>query len=154
APWSTDRTYIRNAFVYALSTAMGHWAPRTRFVEMFYNNAGDSLDTADYVGIGLLVDKLKIGPERIDIESLSPGDTSADAITGGYIVKFDPVPDPSHYNFITNHGIPKADSTAVVIESPSLDKLAPAQRDYIRGYIQQMEDALFAAYDANYTSRT
>ncbi|MEY2877963.1 MAG: hypothetical protein RLZZ15_343 [Verrucomicrobiota bacterium] len=154
APWSTDRTYVRNAFVYALSNRLGRWAPRTRFVEMFYNQDADGLTAADYAGIGVLTDRLKIDNHRIDIANLSPDDNTAPDITGGYIIKFDPVPDPAHYTFITDRGNPSAAGTAVVIDTPAADSLTPAQRTYIRGYLQTMENALYADDAAEFRTRT
>ena len=104
SPWSTDRSYIRNAFVYALSNGMGRWAPRTKFVETFVNTDNDGLTSMDYTGIAVLTDRIKISPDRVNITSLGSSDVSGSAVTGGYVFKFDPTPDPTHYNFITDHG--------------------------------------------------
>jgi len=152
-PYLTDRTYIRNTFVYALSNRMGRWAPRTKFVEMFLNNDSNGLESADYIGIGVLTDRLKFGPDRIDITNLKSSDNTPPAVTGGYLIKYDPVPDPDHYNFITNHGFPSVPGTGVIVDTPTGNNLTTAQRDYIRGYVQQMEDSLFAAQDVGYTRR-
>ena len=156
-PWSTDRSYIRNAFVYALSNGMGRWAPRTKFVETFVNKDADGLTSTDYTGIALLTDRIKISPDRVNIASLGSSDVIAPAVTGGYVFKFDPLPDPTHYNFITDHGIPSqlaGESTALVIEIPNANDLNQPQRDYIHGYIQQAENALFATKASGYANRS
>ncbi len=154
APWGLDRSYIRNAFVYSLSNQIGRWAPRTRFVEMFVDDNGDGLAASDYMGIGVLTDRLKVGRDRINLAPLAPTDVTEPAITGGYVVKLDVVPDSTHYNFVTEHGVPTAENTAVVIDTPKASKLTPAQRDYIHGYIQRMENALVADEASGFTTRT
>lgn len=153
-PWNTDRSYIRNAYVYALSNRIGRWAPRTRFVEMFVNENGDGLDRADYYGIGVLTERIKIGRDRVRITPMDAADDGPRSITGGYIIRLDVVPDPEHFSFTTARGLPTKENTAVVIYAPNAGKLTPPQRDYIQGYVQEMEDALFADYDGAFVSRT
>jgi hypothetical protein len=150
----TDRSYIRNAFVYALSNRLGRWAPRTRFVETFVNQNGDSLDPSDYYGISVLTDRLKVARDRIDIATLTVSDDGPRSITGGCVVKLDVVPDPNHYNFITDHGIPAREGTAVVVDTPTAKKLTEAQRTFIRGYVQAMKNALFADHARGFATRT
>ena len=156
SPWSTDRSYIRNAYVYALSNRLGRWAARTRFVETFVNQDTDGITTIDYAGIAVLTDSIKISQDRVNIASLGASDVTVPAVTGGYVIVLDPVPDDEHYNFITDHGIPAAtgEPTAVIVQIPKASKLIPAQRAYIRDYVQQMEDALFAAQASGYANRS
>lgn len=149
SPWWYDRTYVHNAFMYALSNRIGRWAPQTRFVELFFDGDG-VLSTADYAGVSLLTERIK--PSQLNLVPLSPADTSAPALTGGYLLKVD-VPD-GDYSFITDHGLPDMDSAAVVVLNPNADKLAPEQRDYIRGYVQQMENALFTGRDSEWRERS
>jgi hypothetical protein len=154
SPWNTDRSFIRNAYVYALSNQIGRWAPRTRFVEVFVNDDNDGLDASDYHGIAVLTDRLKAGADRIPITPLSSSDNSGEALTGGYIVKLDAVPDETHVSFTTEHGIPMSEDTAVVIDTPNASKLTAPQQSYIRSYIQNMENALFADQASGYATRT
>ncbi|MSU25265.1 MAG: hypothetical protein EXS32_15785 [Opitutus sp.] len=152
SPWQYDRTSIHSAYVYALSNAIGRWAPRTRFAELFFNWGTNGLDAADYLGLTVLTDRLTLDSKRVDLASLDPGDTTAPAITGGYLLKIDDKP-PTEYGFITEHGIPDRDSAYVVVDTPAADRLSQAQRDYIRGYVQQMENALFAGRDSGWRNR-
>ena len=152
-PWLTDRSYIRNAYVYALSNRIGRWAPRTRFVETFINQNGDGLDAADYYGIGVLTDRIKVSKDRVDLATLDPSDNSGNAVTGGYVVKLDIVPDTGHYNFYTDRGIPTQPNTAVVIDTPNLGDLTQPQRTYIRDHVQQMENSLYASRALEFGSR-
>ncbi|MDO8541987.1 MAG: CotH kinase family protein [Opitutaceae bacterium] len=150
APWSYDRAYVRNAFVYTLSNRIGRWAPQSRFVEVYYDGSG-TLEAADYAGVSLLTERVKISRERLNLAELPP-DAPGD-ITGGYLLKID-VPGEDDFTFITDRGIPSLDSAAVVVVSPKAERLPPAQRDYIRGYVQTMENALFAGRESSWRDRS
>lgn len=155
-PWAYDRSYIRNAFVYALSNEIGRWAPRTRFAEIFVKTDGDKLTMDHYAGITILTERIKVAPDLVAISSLSASDVTAPAITGGYILAFDPK-DDDEYGWITDHGIPSnvgnSQGTMLVLATPKADKLPAVQRDYIRGYVQDFENALFADRDASWATR-
>jgi hypothetical protein len=45
-----DRAFMRNAWIYETSRRAGRWAPRTRLVEVFFNQDGDTLEYSDYRG--------------------------------------------------------------------------------------------------------
>jgi hypothetical protein len=100
----------------------------------------------------VLTDKLEVDPKRIAITSLDKSDTGSTKITGGYFIELD-VPDSSVYSFRTTHGVPSAPS-AVYVDSPKLADLATAQRDYIKGYIQGLDDALFSGEAAGWPNRS
>lgn len=153
ASWFFDKSHIHNAFVYELSRQIGRYAPRTRFTEVFTNANGGRLDLADYAGIYALTERIQVGTQRVAIASLAPGDLTAPAITGGYILKIDRA-DADEYSWLTNRGFPASGYTKVVVHAPELADLAPAQRDYIRNYVQAMEDALFADRASGWTTRT
>lgn len=152
-PWFFDRTLIKNNFVYELSTRLGHWAPHIQLVEVFFNSRGGDLTDASYAGIYALTDRIEIGSDRVDIKNLSPSDNSATEITGGYILKFD-VPSSDEYSWVTRNGFPNNGTSAIVVASQKATDLTTAQRDYIRNYVQQMEDALFSEANRGFSSRS
>ena len=80
APYS-DKTLIRNALIYGLSNDMGVYASRTRFVEVVLND--------EYLGVYVLMEKIKRDKNRIDIKKLEPDENSGIDLTGGYIIKID-----------------------------------------------------------------
>ena len=153
APWAFDLNYINNAFVYALSNRLGRWAPRTRFVEMFFNTGGDDLEREDYAGIYVITDRIEPGDARVNVASLAAGDITETAITGGYILKIDP-PDPDEIGWRTEAGIPREEPSAVVLVAPKADDVAPAQLAYIQDYVQRMENALLADRSGGWRQRT
>jgi hypothetical protein len=88
APYS-DKTLMRDALAYELSNKMGRYAPRTRFVEVFIDRSGGKLSQRDYMGVYVLVERIKRDKNRVNITELSGSDTTEPAITGGYIFKRD-----------------------------------------------------------------
>jgi len=71
-----DKTFMRDVLAYELSNKMGRYAPRTRFVEVFIDRSGGRLGQRDYMGVYVLVEKIKRGKNRVNITDLSPSDTS------------------------------------------------------------------------------
>ena len=90
----TDKTLMRNVVTYALSNSVDRYAPRTQYFELFLDDNGDGQITYDdYVGVYVLIEKLKRDNNRIDIKKLSetdPQDNVQPDVTGGYILKLDP----------------------------------------------------------------
>lgn len=78
-----DRTLMYNFIGYELSRSAGVYASRSKFVELQINS--------DYLGVYVLMERLKRDKNRININSLTP--TSAN-ITGGYILKIDKMSAP------------------------------------------------------------
>ncbi len=153
APWSFDFSYINNAFVYSISNQMGRWAPRTRLAEVFFNANGDDIDASDYAGIYVVTDRVEVAKGRVDVPSLSPSDIAGSAVTGGYILKID-AKDPDEIGWVTNRSIPENGYSSVVLVSPKADDVAPEQVDYIRDYVQRMENALVSDRGTGWSQRT
>lgn len=145
-PWFYDRTHIRNAFIYELSNRIGLWAPRTRLVEVFFNNNTDGLTAADHAGIYVLTDRLEVKPGRVDIAALKPADITEPQITGGYLFKAD-WPDPDEYQWTTDGKV------MLVLDTPDVDDIAPEQIAYLENYVQQFEDALSADIASDWNTR-
>ncbi len=71
---NNDRSLIRNYISYKLSNEMGRYASRTIFCELILNN--------EYLGLYLLMEKIKQDNDRIDISKISNEDNSGDELTG------------------------------------------------------------------------
>jgi hypothetical protein len=84
-----DKTFMRDVLAYELHREMGHWAPRTRFVEVFVSQADSAVSRRDYVGVYVLMERIKRDKSRVDIGKLKADDNAEPRITGGYIFKKD-----------------------------------------------------------------
>ena len=76
-----DPSLIRNYLSYFLARQLGNYATRERYCEVMING--------DYKGLYILMEKLKIDKNRIDIVEMDETDNDAVSVTGGYIVKAD-----------------------------------------------------------------
>lgn len=137
APHDIDLTLIRNAVAFELSNQMGHYAPRTRFVEVFTNTGGGPLSADDYHGIYVVMEKIKRGLNRVNVVDLPPGVTTEPDITGGYIFKID-LPDPGDRGWRTQR-----DKDRYLHVFPKEQEMPPEQRDHIRTFIDDFENVLY-----------
>jgi hypothetical protein len=138
APYDYDRAMLRNTFYYDLANQMGGYAARTRFVEVYANFNNGVLDSNDYMGVYVLMETIKRDSNRVDVTELSGLD-----ITGGYILKIDRPDEAPDSNWFTEHGNPSLPGSSLVHVEPERAEMTIAQRDYIRGYVQDFEDALY-----------
>jgi len=84
-----DKTLLRDVLTYDLSRQMGHYASRTKFVELFLNQVGGRMNKRHYMGVYVLEEKIKRGKERVNIQKLGTDDNVEPTISGGYIFKKD-----------------------------------------------------------------
>ena len=145
-PYKQDRSLIRNAFVYELDRQLGNYSPRTRFVEVFASFSGPSVTLNDYRGVYVLAETIKPDKNRVDIERLSSKQNAEPEITGGYMFKIDPVRQNGGA-FSTPH-TPDVDGNPLVLFEPHALQVTEEQKDFIRNYVIQFEDAL---YSPNFT---
>ncbi len=79
-PYS-DKSLMRNVLAYHLGNKTGKWSPRTRFFELYLNG--------NYVGVYVLVEKIKIDKNRLNLATLKETDVFGDQLTGGYVLQID-----------------------------------------------------------------
>lgn len=95
APYQFDRSMMHNDLLYRLSNEVGRYAVRTKLIEHIHNEQSlpDTIEGAvtgiDYFGVYSFQEKIKRGPDRVNIDSLSVTDTTLPNIGGGYIFKAD-----------------------------------------------------------------
>lgn len=139
-PYS-DKTLIRNVLIYNISREMGHYATRTRFVDLNLNGENQ--------GIYVLMEKQKRDPERINIAK------NKDGITG-YILKINR-PDydivDGNRTFTSNNSfesvfgsdiIPdhKTRALNILYDYPKEEDITVNQKTYISNYVNEFEIAL------------
>ncbi len=132
---------------------MGLWASDTKLVEVFFNADGDELEMEGYAGIYVITDQPELEPGRLDLTELDSDDIEGENLTGAYVLEIDE-PDPDKYSWETDAGFPGVFTSVVLIDSPKLENIAPEQVNYIQGYVQSMEDALFAGAEDDWKNRS
>ena len=158
APCDFDRAFCHDVLVNEISRRMGQWAPRHRFVEVFFNADGNDLDTTtDYIGVYLLTEKIKPDANRLAITKMELADTTMPAVSGGYVFKIDRV-DPGEFSWLTNRGIPNNSPGYTRMQQfvhvyPKTEDSLPAQRDWLQAEVQAVEDALYNADWATFHER-
>lgn len=137
-PYNFDPTFMRNPLVYELSNEVGRYAVRTKFVEVYLNRDGDNLESGDYFGVYVLMEKISRDNDRVDVERLFPEHSGTPGITGGYIFKIDRA-DPGDSGF----GVPGA--TLRYVEPKEEEMEAPerrAQREWIQDFFGDLTSSL------------
>ena len=134
-PYS-DKTLMRNYLAFEFSNRIGRYATRTKFVEVFLNtNRDKEIASKHYMGVYLLIEKIKRGKERVPIQSLRADQTSFPEITGGYILKIDKM-DPRETFFYTRRG------THLAHVYPKGHQMTYGQRRWIQNYMNEFESVL------------
>lgn len=142
-PYS-DKPFLQNFLAYELHEKMGHYSPRRRFVEVFVDRTGGKLEyPADYRGIYILVEKIKIDPNRVNVARLTPMQNGEPEISGGYIIKKDK-DSPGDLNFSTQGGSGFS-AQNLKYHDPKPREITVAQRNWIRNYLVQFEKAMYAS---------
>ena len=129
APYQ-DKTMLRNALAYKLANDMARYAPRTRFCELYINE--------QYLGVYILMEKIKRDANRVDISKLTPDEVDGDDVTGGYILKFD-----WYYTGDNIGGFESVyDGMAYNYHYPKPSDITPEQESYISDYINTFEEIM------------
>ncbi len=123
-----DQSLMRNVLAYRLSLEIGRYAPRVRFCELVLNN--------DYRGVYVFMEKIKQDKNRVNITEMKPEDRSGDAVTGGYIWKFDKIEGEQTAGWNSNHGI------FYQFHDPKADDLVGEQMAYIRDFMNVFETVM------------
>ncbi len=132
APYN-DKSLIRDVLVYKLANDAGRYASRSKFCEVILNG--------DYIGIYVLLEKVKRDANRVNIKKLEPLDISGDALTGGYIIKIDKIDGENNDGWYSTYlPFPQAPySIFYQYHYPKPDDIVQQQEDYIQNKIFQFE---------------
>lgn len=147
---ANDKSLLRNVITYNLSNQIGMYATRTRFVQLYINDA--------YNGLYVLMEKIKRNKNRVNVSKVSAAD-----VTGGYIIKVDKstgdspsgtlsytsnISWRSRYDTAGNlisflpFGPKKGEETYFLYEYPKADDITSEQKEYIAKYVDDFETAL------------
>ncbi len=136
-----DKVFMRNTLAYRLFHQMGHYASRTRLVEVMLNGT--------YEGVYVLDEQIKRGSKRVSIAKLDSTENTAPNVTGGYILQnniwgggtdgwqlqYHPIDHPT----LNDH---------LLYDYPKYTAITDTQKTYIQTFINTFETAL---YDSTFT---
>ena len=147
APYNFDPALFRNPLAFEMSNRLGRYSPRYRIVEVFTDarSAGALNMGTHYAGVYNILEKIKRGPNRVDVEELRPGDLEEPEVSGSYLLKVDRV-DPG------DSGLSAGGRTIAYVE-PKEDDIQSVERDpqeqFIRSYMNAFWTALRGANSAD-----
>jgi len=138
-PYS-DKSLFRNIICFKVFEGMGHWAPRTRFLDLYLDG--------DYKGVYVLMEKIKLDKYRVNDKQLDSTYTNPEDITGGYILQVDRTDGLESNEFWTSPTPPLYNKPVNTFEyyDPDIDDLTSAQATYIRNWINSF-DAVMVNYN-------
>jgi len=136
APYS-DKSMIRNVVMYKWWRNLGHYTSRTRFCELVVDG--------EYEGIYILMEQIKWGKDRVDIERMDEFDNNGDSLTGGYIFKIDKTSGrDGGFDWKTKVDTFDGVKTNVSFQYdyPKASKITKRQGQYIQGFVHEFEYSL------------
>ncbi len=136
APYQ-DKSLMRNVLAYKISNELGRYTSRTKFCELFIND--------EYLGVYVLMEKIKRDGDRIDISKLEPDEISGDDLTGGYILKFDWAHTGDNNGGFTS----EIDGNLYNYHYPKPSDIVSEQEDYIIQYINDFETVMNGEFFAD-----
>lgn len=123
-----DPSLIRNYLSYFLARQLGDYATRERYCEVMING--------DYKGLYILMEKLKIDKNRIDIVEMYETDNDAVSVTGGFIVKADKTTGGD----VVDWGMESYDGwTDYICDNPASDEITSTQKNYIKNQFTNLQ---------------
>ena len=138
APYS-DKTLMRNVLVYKFSNELGRYASRTKYCELVING--------DYLGVYVLMEKIKRDKNRINISTINPDDIEGDGLTGGYIIKIDKIAGENIGGWYSPFPpyIGAWQNIYYQYHYPKPDNIVPQQETYIQNFIYNFESTMFSS---------
>jgi subtilisin-like proprotein convertase family protein len=132
----TDKSLMNNMLAYHLFREMGHYAPGTKYCEVFVNN--------QYRGLYLLTEKIKRDSNRVSISKLLPIDTAGAEVTGGYIIKIDKTTGSGIGGWTSAYSSPSPSNKTInfLYEYPSDINIHPKQATYIQQVMTAFENTM------------
>jgi hypothetical protein len=136
APYD-DKTMIRDALAYKLGRDQNRYASRSRYCEIIMNGY--------YMGVFVLLEKIKRDKYRVPIAKLDPTSTTGDAVTGGYILKIDKTTGTGGEGWTSAYRPLDSQSGQTIYfqyDYPKDEDIVAEQQTYIQGFMAAFEGTL------------
>jgi len=149
APYS-DKSLIRNVLAYKLANNIGRYSSRSRLCELVLND--------EYMGVYVLLEKIKRNEDRVDISKLTEADTTGDNLTGGYILKIDKKDGGYNSGWYSDYRPYSNAWQSIYIQYhyPKPESILDVQKKYIKSIVDSFETTMnspeFADTLKGYTS--
>jgi hypothetical protein len=134
----SDKSLIREAFVYDLGREMGIASPRYTFCEVYLNVDDQIVEPADYMGVYAIVETIEISSARLDLAKLHDDDIAEPEVRGGYIFKFEWL--AAEEPILECTGNASTCWNDLEVDDPS--SLQPEQEAWLTQYLQRFHDML------------
>lgn len=135
APY-TDKALIRNVLTYKIGNELGQWAPRTKLCEVVLNG--------EYIGVYVFMERIKVNPGRVNVNTLNYEDTLDNDLSGGYIFKIDKTTAGGviSWNSPYSSASPGNSTISYQLHDPEAIDMHPTQLQYIEDFVTNWENAL------------
>lgn len=124
-----DPSCLRNVLIYALARDMGHYSPRTRFLELFVNDR--------YQGLYVLIERVRRDKNRVNLPSPSKTAWTGD-LTGGYILKLD-LGEGTRADQVPRDWVSPVSGSVYSYHYPRFDRITSAQKAYLQDHMSRFE---------------
>jgi hypothetical protein len=115
--------------VFDLGRELGHYQPRTRFVELFVDE--------EYQGLYVLMERVRRDKDRVDVPRPARIGAEGD-ITGGYIFRMD-LGEGTPADRVPRDWVSPVSGTVYSYHYPRFNEITGAQRDYLHGHVSRFE---------------
>ena len=138
-----DKSLIREPLTYDLNRQLSkYYTPRYRYCEVMMNGS--------YIGLYMLMEKIKRDKNRVNVTSLKATDASGDAVTGGYIFKIDKYTGTDSRDWDSPYKTNNL-TIPIQIDYPKLGDVTDPQYQYAKQFVTDFENTLAGA---NYKDST
>ena len=144
---AADPTVIKNRLCGWLGDELGfEYTPNGVPVDVVMIGMKDGEEVSrTNLGSYLLAEQIRVDKNRLNIHEPKKKDTDPKDITGGYLIQYGmQVPDDDPDNFYTDRGLDLANHTPT-FDPEDEDYTNEQQKEYIRNYIQMIENAIYGA---------
>lgn len=128
-----DASLIRSYLSYELARSIGSYATRGVYCELILNGR--------YSGLYMLMEKIKIDPERVNIVKMAETDNALPELSGGYLVKADKT---SEGETVSWYMASYNGRTGFLFENPDAEIITSEQKNYIINYFTTFQQIMTA----------
>lgn len=131
-----DPICLRNVLAYSLAQQLGHYAPRTRFIELFVDGA--------HQGLYVLIERVRRHDQRVKLPR--PADTpAAGDITGGYIFRMD-LGEGSPTDRTPRDWLSPVSRSVYSYHYPRFDRITGEQKAYLQDHVARFETMMRSSH--------